>query len=170
MDSSFEALAGHIGHHIRLRSTKIDGSPHFAWSCRLIEASPPRLVLHQAAGTPIQTWKQVWTPDFDAKVYFWSDKWFNAIQSLNADGSLRGFYCNVITPARWLDGELRWVDLDLDISVQVDGTYRILDDDEWARNTERMSYAPEMVAHARRAVDELAASIERRAFFSMFDD
>ena len=170
MDSSFEALAGRIGHHIQLRSTKLDGSPHFAWSCRLIEASPTRLVLHQAAGTPIQTWKQVWTPDFDAKVYFWSGKWFNAIQSLNADGSLRGFYCNVITPARWLDGELRWVDLDLDMSVQVDGTYRILDEDEWARNTERMSYAPEIVAHARRAVDELVASIERRAFFSMFDD
>jgi hypothetical protein len=33
-----------------------------------------------------------------------------------------------------------------------------------------MSYAPEIVAHACRAVDELVASIERRAFFSMFED
>jgi len=170
VDTSFRALIGYIGHDIRLRSTKLDGSPHFAWSCRLVDASPSRLVLHQPAGTPIETWKEVWTPDFDARVYFWSGKWFNAIRSLNAEGSLPRIYCNVITPARWLEGELRWVDLDLDVSVQTDGAYRILDEDEWARNVERMSYAPEMVAHARRAVDELVASIERRAFFSMFED
>lgn len=171
MHAGFEALIDRVGQNIRLRSTQLDGSPHFAWTCRLIGASSDRLVLHQAAGTSITTWREVWTPDFEACLYFWRDKWFNVIQTLNVDdGSRRyhdrwrGFYCNVITPAQWEDDELRWHDLDLDVSVQPDGEYRLLDEDEWARNAERFNYAPELVVHARRAVVELIDSIARRAF------
>ena len=153
-----------IGDDIRLRSTKINGAPHFEWTCRVIDASPDAVVLSQTAGTPIQTWKEVWIPDYDARIYFWRDVWFNVIQSWNADGSLSGYYCNIITPARIAGDELHWDDLDVDVSVRGDGTYRILDEDEWAHNVERLRYAPELVAHARRAMDELITSVERRAF------
>ena len=160
----FETLADRIGADIRLRSTKIDGAPHFEWTCRVIGASLDAIVLHQAAGTPIKTWKEVWTPDFDARIYFWRDRWFNVIQSWNTDGSLSGYYCNVTTPAHVIENELCWDDLDLDVSVRADGTYRVLDEDEWARNVERLGYAPELVARARRAMDELITSVERRVF------
>ncbi len=170
MHVGFEALIDRVGQNIRLRSTQLDGSPHFAWTCRLIDASSDRLVLHQAAGTSIATWREVWTPDFEACLYFWRDKWFNVIQTLNVDdGSRRyhdgwrGFYCNVITPAQWEDDELRWHDLDLDVSVQRDGEYRLRDEDEWARNVARFNDAPEVVVHARRAADELIDTIARRA-------
>lgn len=164
MRVTFEPLIDRMGQNIQLRSTKLGGAPHFAWTCRVVDVSPSQITLYQAAGTPIQTWKEVWTPDFDARIYFWAGRWFNVIETLNPSGDRGGYYCNIITPARWIDGELRWDDLDLDISVQPDGTYRILDEDEWARNAERLRYAPEVVAHARCAVDELIASIERRAF------
>ena len=160
----FGTLADRIGDDIRLRSTKIDGAPHFEWTCRVIDASPDGVVLHQAAGTPIKAWKEVWTPNFDAWIYFWRDRWFNVIQSWDAGGSLSGYYCNVITPARVVGDELCWADLDLDVSVQSDGTYRVLDEEEWARNVGRLGYAPELVACARRAMDELIASVARRAF------
>jgi protein associated with RNAse G/E len=59
---------------------------------------------------------------------------------------------------------LQWIDLDLDISVQANGTYRLMDEDEWARNAERLNYSPEVRDEARRAVDELSARIARREF------
>ncbi len=164
VSEGFEPLMNRIGADIRLRSTKIDGWPHFAWTCRVLCAAPDVVVLHQAAGMPITTWNGVWTPDCDARIYFWRDRWFNVIQSWHTDGSLKEYYCNVITPARVVDDELHWNDLDLDVSVQADGTYRILDEDEWARNIERLVYVPELVAGARRAMDELITSVERRAF------
>ncbi len=164
VSEGFEPLMNRVGTDIRLRSTKIDGSPHFAWTCCVLRAAPDVVALHQAAGTPITTWNGVWTPDCDARIYFWRDRWFNVIQTWSVDGNLSGFYCNVITPARLVGDELHWDDLDLDVSVRADGLYRILDEDEWERNVGRLGYAPELVAHARRAIDELITSVERRAF------
>ena len=164
MSGGFQVLVNRIGQPIRLRSTKLDGSPHFEWTCTVIAAAPEVIVLSQPAGTPITTWKEVWTPNFDARVYFWHGGWHNVIQSWDADGSLHGFYCNVITPARVSSGELRWNDLDLDLIVQPDGTHQILDEDEWAHNRDRLGYPPQIVAHARRALDELVALIEKRTF------
>jgi len=56
-----------------------------------------------------------------------------------------------------------WDDLVLDVSVDADGAYRLLDEDEWADTLERVAIAPEVVRHARRAVDEVIALIARRA-------
>ena len=160
----FAALIDQVGRDILLRSTKWDGSPHFKWTCRLSVASADALVIAQPAGTPIDTWNGVWTPDFDATIYFWRRKWYNVIQTWHADGTVSSYYCNIITPARWDGSELHWNDLDLDVSVQADGVYRLMDEDEWARNVERLNYSPEVMDEARRAVAELSALIARREF------
>jgi protein associated with RNAse G/E len=162
--NDFAALIDRVSREIRLRSTKWDGALHFKWTCQLVVASPEVLVIAQLAGTPIETWKEVWMPDFDATIYFWRGKWYNVIQTWNADGTIRSYYCNIITPARWDGSELHWNDLDLDIGVQADGAYRLIDEDEWARNAERLKYSPEVMNEARRAVDELSALIAQREF------
>ncbi len=164
MADDFAALSDRVGRKIRLRSTKWDGAPHFKWTCHLVAASPEALVIAQPAGTSIDTWKEIWTPDFDATIYFWRGKWYNVIQTWHADGTVRSCYCNIITPARRDGNELHWDDLDLDISVQADGAYWLMDEDEWVCNAERLNYSPEMKDEACRAVNELSALIARREF------
>jgi protein associated with RNAse G/E len=164
MLDDFAALGDQLGRDILLRSTKLDGSPHFKWTCQLVSASSQALVITQPAGTPINTWKEVWTPNLDATIYFWRGKWYNVVQTWKADGTVRSYYGNIITPACWDGNELHWNDLDLDISVQANGAYRLMDEDEWARNAERLNYSPEVRDEARRAVDELSARIARREF------
>ncbi len=164
MADDFAALIDQVGREIRLHSTKWDGAPHFKWTGRLVGATPETLVITQPAGTPIETWKEVWTPNFDATIYFWHGKWYNVIQTWNVRGTIRSYYCNIITPACWDGDELQWIDLDLDISVQADGSYRLMDEDEWMRNAERLNYSPEAREEARRAVSELSALIARREF------
>ena len=163
MDAGFASLIDRAGCELRLRSTKYDRSLHFEWTCEIVSASDGALVLHQAAGTPIKTRKGVWTPEVNGRMYFWRDKWYNVIETRSPDESLRGYYCNVITPARIVEDELQWIDLDLDVSVQPNGDYRILDEDEWARNSSLLAYLPELVVCARRAMDELIGAITRRA-------
>jgi protein associated with RNAse G/E len=164
MLTPFERLVQEHGQHIQLRSTKLDGSPHFAWTCRAVTAALDAILLHQPSGTPITTWQGVWTPDFESLIYFWRERWFNVIESWNKDGRLKGFYCNIITPAQVIENELRWNDLDLDLWVKADGAYSVLDEDEWSENIVRFGYTPELVSHARRALDDLIDSVERRAF------
>jgi len=54
--------------------------------------------------------------------------------------------------------------LDLDILVEPDLSYRILDVEDFERNAEDHGYSVEVQANARGAVDELVRMIETRAF------
>ena len=56
------------------------------------------------------------------------------------------------------------MDLDLDILVEPDFSYRILDAEDFAMNARLYSYSQEVQANARVAVDELVTMIETRAF------
>ena len=59
---------------------------------------------------------------------------------------------------------MRWIDLDLDIGMQADDTYRLLDEDEWTLNAERLNDSPEVRDEARRAMNGLSGLVARCEF------
>jgi protein associated with RNAse G/E len=59
---------------------------------------------------------------------------------------------------------LNYIDLDVDVLVAPDFTYRILDLEDFEENAKRYAYPVEVQANARRALKELTALIESRAF------
>ena len=59
---------------------------------------------------------------------------------------------------------LSYIDLDIDVFVAPDLTYRILDLEDFEENASRYAYPEDVQANARRAVDELTGLIESRAF------
>ena len=96
--------------------------------------------------------------------YYWLDRWYNIFRFAQPDGKLRNYYCNVNVPARF-DGEtLSYVDLDLDILVDPDFSYTVLDVEDFERNAEHYGYTQEVQANARQALKELVSMIEARAF------
>lgn len=96
--------------------------------------------------------------------YYWLDRWYNIFRFAQPDGTLRNFYCNVNAPASF-DGEtLSYVDLDLDILVDPDFSYRVLDVEDFERNAEIFGYTAPVQANARRALAELITMIESRSF------
>ena len=96
--------------------------------------------------------------------YYWLDRWYNIFRFAQPDGKLRNYYCNVNVPATF-DGEtLSYVDLDLDILVNPDFSYRILDVEDFERNAKCYGYTIEVRAKAREALDELVTMIETQAF------
>ncbi len=63
-------------------------------------------------------------------------------------------YANVSLPATF-DGEtVRWVDLDLDVTIR-DGVVELLDEDEFDEHRARMAYPEGVVTGAREAASEL---------------
>lgn len=96
--------------------------------------------------------------------YYWLDRWYNVFRFVQPDGRLRNYYCNINAPPTF-DGEiLSYVDLDLDILVAPDFSYRILDVEDFESNIKRYGYSVEVQTNARRAVDELLTLVETRAF------
>jgi hypothetical protein len=64
------------------------------------------------------------------KHHFYQE-WFDIIELLDASGALLGYYCDVLTPLRKVDGEYYLQDLLLDLWISPDGTCIELDWDEF---------------------------------------
>ncbi|MBC7900456.1 MAG: DUF402 domain-containing protein, partial [Saprospiraceae bacterium] len=59
---------------------------------------------------------------------------------------------------------LDYVDLDIDILVWEDGSYKILDLEEFETNAVKYKYPGDVVLNAKNALDEVIGKIERREF------
>ena len=96
--------------------------------------------------------------------HYWLDRWYNVFRFVGPDGALRNFYCNVNQPPSLNDHVLSYVDLDIDVVVNPDFSFQVLDLDEFEKNALRYGYPLELQANARRALKELTNLIEARAF------
>jgi uncharacterized protein len=81
-----------------------------------------------------------------------SDRWYNIYEIYDRDdGSLKAWYCNVSLPAEFEAGQIRFVDLALDLLVYPDGRQEVLDEDEF----EALSLGNDLRQGALRALKEL---------------
>ena len=79
-------------------------------------------------------------------------------------GELRNYYCNVNVPPVFDRSGLSFIDLDMDILVAPDLSFRIVDEDEFEINAARYDYPLEIRRRAYQALDELVALIQARRF------
>lgn len=150
---------------VEVRVYKYDGLLHRTWPAELLREEGSLIVLDaKFADEVIHDLLGTIASGTHSLEYYWLDRWYNVFRFAEPDGALRNYYCNVnVLPT--FDGEtLSYVDLDLDILVEPDLSYRILDVEDYERNAEDYGYSVEVRANARRAVDELVSMIETRAF------
>jgi len=96
--------------------------------------------------------------------YYWLDRWYNIFRFSEPNGDLRNYYCNVNVPPTFDGRTLTYVDLDMDILVQPDFSYTLLDLEEFEMNAETYRYPAVVQSKAALAVNELKALIEERQF------
>ena len=64
--------------------------------------------------------------------HFFSDRWYNIFEIHSVhDDHLKGWYCNIVQPAVFATGTIEQVDLALDMWINPDGSYRVLDQAEF---------------------------------------
>jgi protein associated with RNAse G/E len=150
---------------IEVCAYKYDGVLHRTWSAELVRHDGPLIVLdakfadeiiHDLLGTIA-----IGTHSIE---YYWLNRWYNIFRFAQPDGNLRNFYCNVNKPPEFDGAKLSYVDLDLDILVEPDFSYRILDAEDFEMNARHYNYSQEVQTNARRAVAELVTMIETRGF------
>jgi protein associated with RNAse G/E len=122
----------------------------------VLDAQFPEEVVHELLGTiPGGT---------HSLEYYWLDRWYNVFRFARPDGKLRNYYCNVNVPAKFDGATLSYVDLDLDLLVDPDFSYQVLDVEDFERNVRQYGYPAEVEVKARHAVAELITMIETRQF------
>ena len=150
---------------IEVRATKYDGSGLRTWNAQVLQHDGPLLVLdasfeheitHDLLGTIASGTKSV--------EYYWLDRWYNVFRLAHASGELRNYYCNINVPPAFDGRVLSYVDLDIDILVEPNLAYRIVDLEDFKSNAARFSYPDAVRAGAVKGLDELVELIEARSF------
>ena len=148
-----------------MRTYKYDGSAHRSWQARVLRQEGSLIVLdgtfvdevdHDLLGTIAGGTRSL--------EYYWLDRWYNVFRFAQPNGELRNYYCNINVPPKFADATLSYVDLDLDVFVQPDFSYRILDVEDFEANAKKYGYSAEVLTNARQAILELETLIQTRAF------
>ena len=148
---------------ITVNSRKLDGTIRRSWNCELVEQSGSLLVFagnfdsdirhpelgHITAGTL-------------SHEYYWLDRWYSIFRFHEPSGSLRNFYCNLNMPPVFADGVLDYVDLDIDVVVWPDFSYKVLDRDDYEVNSRLFGYSNEVKAKVEATLKEVLERIEAR--------
>jgi protein associated with RNAse G/E len=150
---------------ITVRAHKYDGSEHRTWSAQVLRQEGSLLVLdatfdqeikHDLLGTIASGTTSI--------EYYWLDRWYNIFRFAEPSGELRSYYCNVNVPPSFDGQVLSYVDLDIDILVEPDLSYRVVDLEDFEQNADRFGYSKEVQTKARQGLERLVELIEARAF------
>ena len=150
---------------ILVRTHKYDGTEHRRWHAEVIRYESPLIVLDARFDRDIQhdLLGTIASGTLSTEFY-WLDRWYNVFRFAEPDRSLKSFYCNINMPPVF-DGEvLSYVDLDIDVLVEPDFSYRVLDLEDFEANAELYSYPADIRDNAQRALDDLLKLVESRAF------
>jgi hypothetical protein len=92
--------------------------------------------------------------------HFFADRWYNIFEIHSVhDDHLKGWYCNIVKPAAFGAESIEQVDLALDLWINPDGSYRVLDREEF----EALELDRATRLRAQQAVSELIYLLHHHA-------
>ena len=97
------------------------------------------------------------------EIYF-KHRWYNAWHICEQTSNRNLMYINIPLPATLQASYLEWTDLDLNYRVHMDHSVELLDEDEFAQNTQQLSYPPELIEQVRAACREVEALLVTRTY------
>jgi protein associated with RNAse G/E len=154
-----------VPEEVTVRVNKYDGAEYRRWHAHITKHDGSMIVLEGEFDNDVQH-------DLLGEIkrgtrtveFYWLDCWYNIFQFLKSDGSTRLYYCNISTPPVLDGGVLSYTDLDIDILVQPDLSYDVLDLEEFEQNARRLNYSDETKRRAHEAVIELVLMIKAHQF------
>src|SRR3989441_6858405 len=150
---------------VTVRVLKYDGADYRDWTARLSRHDGALLVLEAEFEYDVQHDLLGAIESGTRTVeYYWLDRWYNIFRFMNDDDAIRLYYCNVNMPPSLKDNVLTYIDLDIDVLVQPDFSYQVLDLDEFEANARCYGYSEEVKSQTKTAVKELVFMIESRQF------
>ena len=150
---------------IVVHSCKHDGRVYRSWPARLARREDPLIVLDAFFAEEV---RHALIGTIEAGTlsdeFFWTDRWYSVFRFRKPSGELLKFYCNINTPPTLEAGVLTFIDLDVDVLVQPDHSFEVLDEDEFERHAELYQYPDAYRVNVQVALDEIRHLIQNRRF------
>ena len=150
-----------IGDSVFVQSYKHNGLLHRTWSKALvIDIQDDFYVVVTDHTWVVESDHRRWLTKEPAICFYYKKKWFNVISMIRKAGIY--YYCNVATPSIY-DGEaIKNIDYDLDVKVFPDGTYVVLDENEFAYHSDIMNYSEDVKKICLNSKDTLVKMVENK--------
>ncbi|MDY0278490.1 MAG: DUF402 domain-containing protein [Acholeplasma sp.] len=149
------------GMSVSIQSYKHNQRIHRIWkNTFVIENNNNELITAHKKAKVIEDNGRTWYTKEPALCYFYKDLWFNVIVMFKQEGVY--YYCNLSSPYLY-DGEgIKYIDYDLDVKVYPDGSYRILDENEYNYHLKKMKYPRDIVNIVEKELRNLIEKIEAK--------
>lgn len=85
---------------------------------------------------------RTWKTREPAIMFFYKNRWFNIIAQFKQVGLF--YYCNIASPYIIEDNIIKYIDYDLDLRVFPDGSFKVLDKNEYNYHRKLMRYPREI--------------------------
>ncbi|MHB0869027.1 MAG: DUF402 domain-containing protein [Chloroflexota bacterium] len=148
---------------ILVRKLNYEDRESWRWSGKLVERRDGVMVIDAIFNAPPRDLGYMKLESTDLfHEYYYSDRWFNIFQVFGTNGTMKGWYCNICKPAQFLDHQIDFVDMVLDVFVYPDGRSMVLDQEEFQEKRLGGLYSPEDARKAEEAVVQLLEMARRR--------
>ncbi|MBI9009727.1 MAG: DUF402 domain-containing protein [Tenericutes bacterium] len=152
-----------IGDNVMLQSYKHDKSLHRVWKNEVIlKENEEMIIVANKRTRVVEANGRFWYTKEPSVSFFFKKHWFNVIGIIKKDHI--GYYCNIASPILYDEEALKYIDYDLDVKVNKDNKYHILDVHEYERNQEIMNYSEEIKHILVSEMDLLIAMIKKKEF------
>lgn len=146
---------------IQIQSYKHDETLHRIWeTANVVEGTEEYVIVANKRTKVIESNGRFWHAKEPSVTWFYKNNWFNIIGIIKKDGV--AYYCNIASPYLCDSEGLKYIDYDLDIKVLVDGTYTVLDRNEYNRHKEKMKYPEKLQAILESELNKLKSMIENK--------
>lgn len=151
------------GDHIIIQSYKHDQSLHRIWKNEtVLEHTDQHIIVANRRTKVVESNGRFWYTKEPSVSFFFKDHWYNVIAILKRKRIT--FYCNMASPALIDDEAVKYIDYDLDLRVEADYSYRVVDIHEFKTHSKVMNYSDRLTNILAKETLDLRARIDQREF------
>ncbi|OQX94103.1 MAG: hypothetical protein B6I17_00155 [Tenericutes bacterium 4572_104] len=148
---------------VTLHSYKHDQTLHRVWKSEtILEENDDVIIVANKQTKVVESNGRFWYTKEPSVSFLFKKHWYNVI-AIFKDNTIN-YYCNLSSPILKDDEALKYIDYDLDIKVDKNFNYTILDRNEYKRNQKIMNYPDKIKQILLAEMQDLINRIESREF------
>lgn len=158
-----------VGDKVKLLSYKHDGKNHtISYDTYVLDMKGDCIICGNKNALINEGKGKVYKTTEAAILYFFKDSWFNVICQFKEQGVF--YYCNIASPILIDRNTLKYIDYDLDLRVFPNGTYKVLDKNEYLHHKQIMNYPDEIDKIVKYELENLIKRKEENKFPFIIED
>ena len=143
-----------IGEQLQIHCYKHDGKIHRSWDeAVVLDIKKDYIVCGNNKTLVTESYGNTWKTKEPAVMYFFKNEWFNVISQMKKDGIY--YYCNIATPYLIEENTIKYIDYDLDLRIFPNGSFKILDSQEYKYHKNKMNYSVDLDKVVNNALSKL---------------